>query len=190
MNPDPLLGLTNIIVKGLENAGIRYAITGSIASSIHGEPITSLDIDFVVSMTEPQGRILDRDLPQRLYRSIDRLIDTAQSGGIANLIDTETGLKVDLSNVRPGSLAERALQRARIESFGTEAPAFYTVTPEDIILMKLEWRKTSRSEKQWNDALGVARVKAHELDWDYLFQQARIVGIEQDLSDLRNNAGL
>ena len=65
-----------------------------------------------------------------------------------------------------------------------------TVTPEDIILMKLLWRRDSTSEKQWRDALSVARVKGARMDWKYLFEQAKRLGIEEDLITLRDEAGI
>jgi hypothetical protein len=64
------------------------------------------------------------------------------------------------------------------------------VTAEDIILMKLLWRRESRSEKQWSNALSVARVKRAKLDWKYLLEQARSLGIEDDLVKLRDAAGI
>jgi len=64
------------------------------------------------------------------------------------------------------------------------------VTAEDIILMKLLWRRESRSEKQWSNALSVARVKRARLDWKYLWEQARSLGIEDDLVKLRDEAGI
>jgi hypothetical protein len=64
------------------------------------------------------------------------------------------------------------------------------VTPEDIILMKLLWRRESRSEKQWRDALGVAKVQGTRMDWNYLWDQAEHLQIKHDLTQLRDEAGI
>ena len=56
--------------------------------------------------------------------------------------------------------------------------------------MKLVWRQDSRSEKQWKNALSVARVRGVTLDWKYLFEQARELKIEDDLVKLRDEAGI
>ena len=50
MIDDPFIDLVVAVVGSLETAGIPYAITGSIASGIHGEPIPSQDVDIVVRM--------------------------------------------------------------------------------------------------------------------------------------------
>jgi len=190
MSNDPFLDLVQVTVAALHAAEISYAITGSIASGIHGEPVVSQDIDFVVRMTQDQAKKLDNALPARFYRSTERLLAVASDGGLANLIDTETGLKVDLSVLSRDPFFDLVISRAKPEPFGEGRPSFVTVTPEDIILMKLTWRKDSRSEKQWRDAIGVAEVKGARMDWKYLFDQARALGVEDDLTKLRDDAGI
>ena len=69
MQDDPLVDVLRATVEALENAGIRYAVTGSVAGSIHGEPIQSLDVDIVLRMTPEQARQVATTLPQRFYRS-------------------------------------------------------------------------------------------------------------------------
>lgn len=44
----------------------------------------------------------------------------------------------------------------------------YFISPEDIVLSKLLWRKKSQSEKQWRDVLGVLKVQGSRLDFEYL----------------------
>ena len=56
--------------------------------------------------------------------------------------------------------------------------------------MKLLWRKDTQSRKQWENALSVVRVKGVSLDWKYLFEQARTLGLEDDLIKLRDEAGI
>jgi len=73
---------------------------------------------------------------------------------------------------------------------GGSETQFWFVTQEDIILMKLLWRKDTRSTKQWENALSVARVKGTRMDWAYLFDKARDLDIEDDLTLLRDEAGI
>jgi hypothetical protein len=46
----------------------------------------------------------------------------------------------------------------------------YVVSPEDIILTKLEWYRSGGevSDNQWRDILGVLKTRAGELDLDHL----------------------
>ncbi len=190
MERDPFIDLIQATVEALDRAAIPYAITGSVASGVHGEPVTSQDVDFVVRMTERQARQIDEELPRRFYRNSERLLQVAREGGIANLIDGDTGLKVDLSVLSRNPFHDTVLSRRALADFGAEAGSFYTVTPEDVILMKLQWRKKTRSQKQWDNALGVVRVKGATLDWKYLFEQARALDIHDDLTRLRDEAGI
>jgi hypothetical protein len=70
--------------------------------------------------------------------------------------------------------------------FSRRQPAFYLganrwfATAEDIILAKLEWSKTSSSERQFNDALNVAKLQTDNLDRAYLEKWAK----ELDILDL------
>ena len=188
MPDDPLIDVIQATVDVLDRAAVPYAITGSVASTLHGEPFQSQDVDIVLRMTVPQARQIAEELPQRFYRSAERLEHVAESGGIANLIDTDSGLKVDLSVLEAGAFYDSIVARRELLKYGPDGPAFYTVTAEDIILMKLLWRKDTRSAKQWENALGVARVQGAGMDWDYLFEQARMLGLEEDLRQLRDEA--
>ncbi len=179
-----------LVTSALDQAGIEYAITGSVASSLYGEPITTQDVDIIVRMTPAQARALAGSLPQRFYRNPDSLIAIAQKSGMANLIDMETTFKVDLSVVTMNEFHKSVFQRKESVSFEVGGPGFEIVSPEDIILMKLNWRKDSQSTKQWRDALGVARIRGARMDWKYLFEQARALGVEQDLIKLRDEAGI
>jgi hypothetical protein len=46
----------------------------------------------------------------------------------------------------------------------------YVVSPEDIVLAKLEWYRMGGevSDRQWGDVLGVLKTRAGELELDYL----------------------
>ena len=118
MLDEPFVELIRIAVEALDRVGIPYAITGSVASSVHGEPITTYDVDIVVRMTPVQARQLDAELPQRFYRSAERLLDVATKGGLANLIDVDTGLKVDLSVLEKGVFFDAVMDRRALTSFG------------------------------------------------------------------------
>ena len=58
------------------------------------------------------------------------------------------------------------------------------------ILMKLLGRRDTQSAKQWENALGVARVQQNRLDWHYLRHWAHQLGIEADLDRLAREAGI
>jgi hypothetical protein len=187
---DPFLDALTPAAEALERVGIPYAITGSIASGLYGEPLPSQDVDIVIRMTAMQARNLESALPRRFYRSGEHLVEIAEKGGMSNLLDAKTGLKIDLSAPVRTPFLDSVMARRTLKAFGPNSPRFYVVSAEDIILMKLEWRKESKSQKQWANALSVARVLGARLAWKYLFEQAGALSVEDDLIKLRDEAGI
>ncbi len=179
-----------IVSKALRDAGIEYAITGSVASGMYGEPVSTQDVDIVVRMNEAQARTFTLALPQRFYRNEESVANAARIGGMVNVIDMDTTFKVDLSVVPMTAFHRSVFERRQRVELQPGGEALDVVSPEDIILMKLLWRKDSRSVKQWENALSVARVRGARMDWKYLFVQAKTLGIEDDLEKLRDEAGI
>ncbi len=60
----------------------------------------------------------------------------------------------------------------------------YVASPEDTLLAKLEWYRQGGevSERQWRDVLGVLKVQAENLDFDYLQSMAEELNVK-DLLD-------
>lgn len=190
MMDDVLLGTLQDVTEALEAEGITYAITGSVASSVHGEPVASLDVDLIVRMKPAQATGFAQRLPQHFYRSSEALVDAARDSGLANLIDLRSSLKIDLSVVAGTSFFDGVFRRSTKIEFARGVDGYFVVSPEDIILMKLEWRRESKSGKQWENALGVARAIGNRLDWSYLNEWASKLKVTDQLAALRVEAGL
>lgn len=59
---------------------------------------------------------------------------------------------------------------------------------EDIILAKLEWKRITPSERQWQDACNVAMAQWPRLDQEYLRHWAAELGITAELKELLRQA--
>lgn len=171
----------------LEALGIRYTVGGSVASSLSGEPRTTLDIDIVVAMTEADVEPLREKLGNEFYfdeQSVQRAVRQRSS---VNLIHQGTGVKVDLF-VAGGSPLDRAqLQRRRLVQMSASPPRYlYVHSPEDILLQKLLWyrRGGGSSDRQWRDVLGILTVQGEALDLGYIRETAANL----ELSDLVEKA--
>lgn len=55
---------------------------------------------------------------------------------------------------------------------------------EDVILSKLEWAKMGNSERQFRDALNIAKVQRECLDRAYLERWSKVLGVEELLSKI------
>jgi hypothetical protein len=167
-----------LLLSKLDECGILYMITGSFASSIHGLPRATQDADVVI---EVEPRTLERfleSLGPAFYRSREAAMDALAREQMFNVVHLETGFKVDL-------IVRKSRPFSRIE-FSRRQPAFYLgenrwfATAEDTILAKLEWSKMADSERQFHDALNVAKLQGDNLDRVYLEKWAR----ELDIVDL------
>ncbi|NOT00019.1 MAG: hypothetical protein HOP29_05280 [Phycisphaerales bacterium] len=174
----------------LDRLGIPYAITGSVVSAVHGDPVTSLNVDVLVQATPAQAGAVADALPAYFYRDREMLQMEAGRFGIANVVDLRSGLKVDISFVPTNGYLDDAMQRSVLARIGSAGPAFRLTSAEDVVLMKLLWRKDSRSQKQWENALSVMRVCGTKLDWRYLFDHAGQLGVADDLIALRDAGGV
>lgn len=187
---DALIETLTAVADALEAEGADYAITGSVASSLHGEPFMSQDVDLLVRASPAQARRISARLTPRFYAPDDMLMEAAGKHTFANVVDNRTGLKADLSFVPPDGFIAEALQRKSRARIGSAPREYWVVSAEDVILMKLLWRKDTRSSKQWDNALSVARVQGARLDWNRLFTQARRLDLVADLETLRDEAGI
>ncbi|HXH40897.1 MAG TPA: hypothetical protein VNN08_19885 [Thermoanaerobaculia bacterium] len=142
-------------------------ITGSLASSLHGEPRTTHDVDLVIVITREQLRlILERFKRMGLYVSAEAAGEALEKKTDFNVIDFSGGWKVDLviRKDRPFSLIEFD-RRREVEYDGTQMPI---ASAEDVVIAKLEWAKIGGSDRQIEDVAGILRVQKGTLDIAYI----------------------
>jgi hypothetical protein len=160
------------VTQALSDAGIEYMVTGSVASSLQGEPRSSHDIDLVVALNEEHVAILLRAFPPPEYY----LSESAMMAAIArrqmfDLLDVTGGDKVDfwLLTDEPFDLAR--FSRRQWNEF-RKRPVCVS-SPEDTILAKLRWAKMcGGSEKQFTDARQVFEFQRPILNLDYMNEWA------------------
>src|ERR1044071_10206918 len=78
--------------RALDRAGVPYMIAGSFASSHHGSPRTTHDIDVVVDASfDSLDRFLKELAGKDIYFDVDVANDEFKRRGQFNLIDSKTG---------------------------------------------------------------------------------------------------
>jgi hypothetical protein len=157
----------------LESSHVPFMLTGSIASTAHGVPRATTDLDVVIDPSAPELDALLLALTEGGWR-----IDGGQARARREVVrrshfvvvDDATSWKVDLviRKERPFSIAEFE-RRERVEVLGVPA---WVASAEDIIVSKLEWSKqatdiTQRS-RQRRDVAGVVASRGAELDRTYV----------------------
>lgn len=162
-------------------------LAGSVASMAYSGPRNTNDVDIVIHTTLPQlNTFLSTIDSDQYYVSPESAREAFHGQSMFNLIDFTSGWKVDLIFLKSREFdIEEFERRVPGNVWGVELPM---VTPEDSILSKLEWRKDSRSERQYEDAVRVAQSVWSELDLTYLRHWGRQLGILQDLEQLLHDA--
>ncbi|HMQ54345.1 MAG TPA: hypothetical protein PKD98_19875 [Anaerolineae bacterium] len=189
MSSSDLIQATRPLIQLLEQRAIRYYIGGSVASSAHGLPRTTIDVDIVVELKHTHVETIVKALQDSFYIDADMIHAAIDNETSFNIVHLETFIKLDIFILKSNAYDQMIIQRA-IE--GTLAPddtdelIVRFSSPEDIVLHKLHWFRLGgqQSERQWGDVIGVLKVQLDKLDRDYMHQWARQLGVD----DLLNRA--
>jgi hypothetical protein len=173
----------------LDGMSLRHMVCGSIASSIHGEPRSTNDIDFVVEFGESDVERLATALSAEFFVDARALLDAARSGASCNAIHRATGIKIDLFRLRDREFSRAELSRSARKSAAPDR-TLTVASAEDTILTKLEWyRKGGEvSDRQWRDICGLLKQQSGKLDEAYLVKWGQALGVTDLLQRARRDA--
>ena len=181
MNLSALLAGT---IAMLERAGVRYMITGSVASSYHGEPRATRDLDIVID-PDPGGinRLVGELEADGLYVDAEAARQALDDRTQFNAIDAATGWKVDflVRKDRPFSREEFG-RRTRANLLGTAA---WIASPEDTVIAKLEWAAAGGSDQQLDDVASMLEIGGEALDLAYIDRWVADLGLRATWSRAR-----
>lgn len=160
--------LLSRVLAVLDGAGIDYMVTGSVASSLQGEPRATHDVDLVVALTSSAvPALLAAFPPPAFFLSEDAIREAIRNRSMFNLLALDTGDKVDFWLLTDEPFDQARFVRKR--TVPTRLGPMKLSAPEDTILAKLRWCKLSGgSEKQFTDALRVYELQRDILDSAYL----------------------
>jgi hypothetical protein len=176
------------LVHVLDQLQIRYALGGSMASSIFGKPRFTEDADLSVEPFPGKEQTFAESLDASFYVSLDAVKQAVRERRSFNVIHTTSGFKIDVFISKESPFEQSAFLRRR-QALLTNEP-IYVLSPEDIILHKLEWFRLGGgvSDRQWGDILGVLQVQRDQLDFTYLEHWAKSLGLSDLLSHARQDA--
>jgi len=166
------------LVAVLESAGIEYMLTGSVVSSLHGEPRATHDIDVVVVIEQGSVETFTSSfLFPAFYLDVQSAVSAIAEKGMFNVIDTREGVKIDFWMLTDEPFDRTRFSRKRKKSlFGKEV---YVASPEDTIISKLRWVSLfGGSEKHFTDAVRVYEVQSGNLDTRYIEKWVRELRLE------------
>jgi len=185
--------IARILHSILEPAGILYYITGGVAALAYGDPRTTRDLDLVIAIDSSNIQTLVTALEAAGFYCPPLAVEAVQAGRetILSVTHSELLLNADLMMNGTTEFDQTKLSRRQLVSISLdENEMFWLISPEDLILAKLQWGQRSQSEKQWRDVLGVMKVQGENLDRSYLSQWATAIGLETRLNEALQASGL
>ena len=185
---DDLLGR---IVAQLNQLRIPYHVGGSFASSFHGVPRTTADLDLVIEVDPERLDALAAALERDFYVNRQAMLEAVREQRSFNAILLDGSFKVDFFIRGRRAFDIEEFRRARPQQIREDGSLEVRLkSPEDLILRKLEWLEAGggQSERQWRDVLGVMRVMEGRLDQAYLERWAAELGVASLLERARAEA--
>ncbi len=185
---DPFAVVSEVIAV-FDDIGIPYVIGGSFASSVHGFPRTTNDIDLVADIRAEHVHPLVERLTEDFYVEPGAVTQAIRLETSFNLINHETAFKVDVFVCGGHPFRKAQLSHARTEQ--VRDACVRVLSPEDTVLAKLQWYRQGGavSERQWRDVVEVLLVQGDRLDLDYLRGEAERMGLGDLLARAMGDAG-
>ena len=153
-------------IRALNAAGVPFMVTGSLASSFHGEPRATNDLDIVIDPTSA---------------TLERLIAGLQASGFyvdAAAAQTALAERAQFNAIGAGAWKidfivrkDRPFSR---EEFGRRRPADLLGTPgfvasaEDMVVAKVEWAAATDSDRQLRDVAAMLDIGRGRLNLEYI----------------------
>lgn len=136
------ISVTLELTAGLEDLGLDYVIGGSIASSLHGVPRATQDIDVLVVLWGKDVEAFVARFESDFYVDRDMVIEAIKRRASFNIIHLATMYKVDVFVADWGDLTREELNRKQSVELGEPSRSVWVCSAEDIILQKLRSPQT------------------------------------------------
>ncbi|MBN2195256.1 MAG: hypothetical protein JW751_20735 [Polyangiaceae bacterium] len=186
------IAVTLELVAGLDALGLGYVVGGSVASSVHGIPRATQDIDVVVMLFGKDVDGFVARFESNFYVDRDMVMDAVRRCASFNIIHLATMYKVDVFVADRTDLVREELDRRLAVELGEPPRRVWVCSAEDIVLQKLSWYEQGDriSERQWLDVQGVLKVQGAKLDVAYVRRWAETMRLGDLLQKALREAGL
>lgn len=156
-----------VFTERLEQAGINYMATGSVASMLYGIPRFTHDLDLVIDLPSHLVDALEAAFPLEAFycppSEILKLEGRRPRRGHFNIIHHETGFKADVYTHCADQLQAWGLERKkRIEL--PNGKGLWVAPPEYVIVRKLDYYREGHSTKHIEDIAGMLEISGDTID--------------------------
>jgi len=151
------------VTRRLEEAGLDYMLTGSMALNHYAQPRMTRDIDIVLALFLKDLETLPKIFDEEFYFSPEAARQAILHQSTFNVIHNETLIKVDFMIRKREDY--RLVEFERRQRISVQGRSLWIVSKEDLILSKLDWARDSQSQRQFTD---VENLLATGADLEYL----------------------
>jgi len=177
-----------VFTDTLERTGLRYFVTGSVATIVYGEPRLTHDIDVVLNLGEGEIDRLIAAFPEdRFYVPPKEALRTEvgrDQRGHFNLVHLSTGYRADVYLLSRQPLHQWAFPRRRriaLEPTGQ----LWLAPPEYVILRKLEYFREGGSDKHLRDIQGMLSVSGDQVNMEDIEHWVTRLGLRAEWEKAR-----
>lgn len=171
----------------LEEAGLKYMVTGSVASMFYGEVRMTNDIDMVLFLPPGKIRELEKLFPLNdFYCPPEEVIQiecARPADGHFNLIHHATGFKADVYLTGNSSLMIWGLGQAATVEYRDSR--IRIAPPEYVVVQKLEYYRAGGSEKHVRDIRAMMQIGWDQVDEGLLEEKVKELGLEKIWEEVR-----
>ncbi|HRG56335.1 MAG TPA: hypothetical protein PLG56_09865 [Lacunisphaera sp.] len=164
-------------IDPLERSGIPYALVGSVASSVYGEPRATNDLDVVLQIESKDAARLLAAFPEtEFYVPPLETVQTEAArthGAHLNVIALEGMAKADLYPL-PADQKTWFERRRTVEVAGRK---LWVAAPEAVILHKLLFYREGGGEKHLRDVRAMLATLGEQLDRPWLDRELERLGL-------------
>jgi hypothetical protein len=183
MHPDST-SLIGLFVAPLNRLGVKYMVTGSLATSIYGDPRLTHDIDLVIVLPDDDVAVFHAafDGAEFYVPPIDVIAVEARRAlhGHFNIIHTATALKADVYTIGSDPLHHWAIERRQATTIDDQT--VWLAPPEYVVLRKLQYFRDGGSDKHVRDVRAMLRQLGAEIDRGVLESEATRLGLQTQLA--------
>ena len=169
----------------LNNLEVEYLITGGFAVSFWGHPRSTHDLDILIKIKGSKEKLINLFREHGFYISEEAIEGAIRHQSMFNIIHSESDLKIDFWVTDGNPDHDIEFKRKTEKNF--LGKKVYLISPEDLILIKLEWFKKSNSTRHLLDASGIWDIQKDIIDLDYLKKRAITLDLAELLGDLAGN---
>jgi hypothetical protein len=170
------------VVEVFDKNDVKYLVGGSLASSLHGIPRATQDVDIVADLRGKDIVKIGELFSVDFFVDIEMIQKAVASKSSFNIIEKDNIFKVDIFVMGYDEASTMEMSRRVLYNIANEEDnkqSIFICSAEDIIAHKLYWYNLGEcvSERQWNDVLNVIKIQKNTLNNEYLKQICLVRGV-------------